>query len=156
MDSAVIDRLEKSFNALAHRGEELVDRFYALLFARNPQLRPLFPSALRDQKQKLLSSVILVMKNLRSPEMLRQPLIDMGRRHVAYGAQPEHYPVVRDTLVEVMASMAGPIWNDELTSDWKRALHFVSMVMLEGHQQAAGSACNAASNAGSAPAMAGA
>ena len=137
MDQAMIERLERSFNLLAPRGPELVDRFYAHLFAKHPALRPMFPSDMGDQKKKLLASLVLVIENIRKTEKLEQPLHDMGERHVGYGAAPEHYPVVRDTLVSVMADMAGEAWNDQLTQDWNGALDFVSSVMLEGAKNAA-------------------
>ena len=137
MDQAMIERLERSFNLLAPRGPELVDRFYAHLFAKHPALRPMFPSDMGDQKKKLLASLVLVIENIRKTEKLEQPLHDMGERHVGYGAAPEHYPVVRDTLVSVMADMAGEAWNDQLTPDWNGALDFVSSVMLEGAKNAA-------------------
>ena len=69
-------------------------------------------------------------------EKLEKPLAEMGRRHVGYGAEPEHYPVVRDTLVSVMADMAGYAWNDQLTNDWSGALDFVASAMLAGAKQA--------------------
>jgi len=132
MNEAIVKRLEDSFGILAPRGPELVDRFYAKLFSTHPGVRPLFPSTMKEQKKKLLASVVLVIQNLRQPEKLRQPLIEMGRRHVGYQTEPEHYPVVRDTLVSVMSEMAGEQWNTQLTADWNGALDFVSSVMLEG------------------------
>lgn len=133
MDNAVIERLEASFNLLAPRAEELVDRFYANLFAKHPQVRAMFPDDMAEQKKKLLASLVLVVQNLRKTEKLADPLKKLGAKHVGFKTQPEHYPVVRDTLVGVMADMAGSQWNDQLTSDWSGALDFVSSVMLEGH-----------------------
>lgn len=134
MDEAMIQRLEKSFKLLAPRGPELIDHFYAHLFSKNPTLRKLFPKDMQSQKQKLLASLILVIQNLRKPEALRQPLLDLGRRHVAYQTEPAHYPVVRDTLIGVMKDMAGDAWNDQLTQDWTYAINMVAAVMIEGHQ----------------------
>ena len=117
MEQAMIERLESSFKLLAPRGPELVDRFYAHLFSKHPALRPMFPSDMGEQKRKLLASLVLVIGNIRDAGKLEQPLQDMGARHVGYGTAPEHYPVVRDTLVSVMAEMAGEAWNDQLTQD---------------------------------------
>lgn len=136
MNEEMIDRLEKSFNLLAPRGPELVDRFYAHLFSRHPALRPMFPDDMSGQKKKLLASLVLVIENIRATEKLEKPLAEMGRRHVGYGAEAEHYPVVRDTLVSVMADMAGEAWSDQLSDDWAGALDFVASVMLEGAKQA--------------------
>jgi hemoglobin-like flavoprotein len=134
MDKALIERLEGSFKPLAARGPELVDRFYSHLFAENPAVRPMFPADISGQKKKLLASIVLVIQNLRSPERLGEPLREMGARHVTYGTQPEHYPIVRDTLIGVMKDMSGAAWSDQLSVDWRAALDLVSSVMLEGHR----------------------
>jgi len=136
MDKALVERLEGSFRPLAARGPELVDRFYAHLFAENPAVRPMFPADISGQKKKLLASILLVIQNLRAPEKLGEPLREMGARHLNYGTQPEHYPIVRDTLIGVMKDMSGPAWNDQLTADWTAALDLVVSVMLEGHRSA--------------------
>ncbi len=137
MEQAMIERLESSFKLLAPRGPELVDRFYANLFSKNPGLRPMFPGDMGEQKKKLLASLVLVIENIRDAGKLAQPLQDLGARHVGFGAEAEHYPVVRDTLVSVMADMSGEAWNDQLTQDWNGALDFVASVMLEGAENMA-------------------
>lgn len=134
MEEAFIQRLEQSFNLLAPRGPELMDRFYAHLFSKHPAVRKMFPRDMSGQKNKLLAALVLVVQNLRNPEVLQPVLIEMGGRHVGYGTEPEHYPIVRDTLVGVMKDMAGSQWNDQLTSDWTGALDFIASVMLEGHK----------------------
>ncbi len=136
MEQAMIERLESSFKLLAPRGPELVDRFYAHLFSKHPALRPMFPSDMGEQKMKLLASLVLVIENIRDAGKLEQPLQGMGLRHVGYGAAPEHYPLVGDTLVSVMADMAGDAWYDQLTQDWNDALDLVASVMLEGAKDA--------------------
>jgi hemoglobin-like flavoprotein len=132
MNQAQIERLEKSFNLLAPRAQELSDRFYAKLFVQHPEVRPMFPRDMSGQKQKLIASLSLVVKNLQKPENLREPLLEMGKRHVDYGTLPEQYPVVRGVLVSVMADMAGEAWNTQLDVDWKVAIDFVSSIMIEG------------------------
>ena len=133
MDEATISRLENSFGLLAPRAEELAERFYGLMFRTHPEVRSLFPEDMTDQKKKIVASLVLVVQNLRKPENLREPLLEMGRRHIGYQVKPEHYPVVRDVLVETMSEMAGEHWSEQLTIDWRGALDFVASVMLEAH-----------------------
>lgn len=136
MDVPAIERIESSFNFLAPRGPELVDRFYAMLFARYPAVRPMFPTEMTAQKRKLLSSIALVIQSLRNLEQIRTVLFEMGKRHAGYGAQPAHYVAVRDTLIDVMAALTGPQWTAQLTGDWKAAFDLVAGRMLEGHMAA--------------------
>lgn len=135
MDNATIERLESSCKFLAPRGEELVDQFYARLFAENPTVRPMFPESLADQKKKLLAAFVLVFENIRNPEKIAEPLKKMGGRHQGYGTKAEHYPIIRDVIIYVMAEMAGNQWNDQLTEDWTNALNFVASIMVEGQKE---------------------
>ena len=132
MDRTAVQRLKSCFNQLAPRGPELMDRFYAHLFSEHPHLRPMFPKNMAEQKQMQLASLMLVVKHLATPERLRSPLLELGCRHVEYGAKTEHDPIVRDTLVAVIGEMAGEAWSPQLESDWKGAIDFVASIMIEG------------------------
>lgn len=131
-----VQLIKSSFQAVAPRADELVEVFYAKLFARAPQLRPLFPDDMTQQKQHLLGAVKLVVVNIDNIETLEQPLMDMGARHVNYGASPDHYGVVRDTMVDAIASIAGDLWNDDLADAWSDALDVVAQIMIRGGEQA--------------------
>lgn len=136
MDSARRTRIKDSFNALAPRGEELVDRFYERLFSDHPGVRPMFPDDMSQQKRHLLTSLGLIIKNLDNFGALEQPLKKLGARHAGYGAAPEHYPAVGGTLLSVMAEMAGPQWTAELAEDWGEAINAIAGVMLAGAAEA--------------------
>src|SRR5207253_10563140 len=89
-----IEYLETSFDLVAPRGDELIEDFYARLFATAPAVRPLFPADMTRQRAMLLSALVLLRKSLRDLDRIVPTLRALGARHVAYGAQPEHYPVV--------------------------------------------------------------
>ena len=127
-----VEILEQTFAALAPRGEELVERFYAELFHRYPDVRPLFAGVKPEsQQRKLLAALALVVRNLRQPEALTKVLSELGARHVVYGAQPEHYPAVADTLLDVMAELAGKSWTPQVHRAWADALQVVADAMLK-------------------------
>ena len=51
--------LESSFDLVAARGDELMDVFYARLFAAAPAVRPLFPATdMQRQKAMLLATLV--------------------------------------------------------------------------------------------------
>ena len=135
MDAHAIARIRSSFDLLAPRGRELIDTFYAGLFATAPSVRALFPSDMNAQKGHLLAAVGLVVKHADNLGSLEGALMDMGERHVAYGASPAHYPVVRDTMIAALATTAGAAWNDQLAADWTAALNAVAGLMLRGAER---------------------
>jgi hemoglobin-like flavoprotein len=132
-----LDALETSFDLIAPRGDELMDEFYARLFAAAPAVKPLFAGVdLKRQKGMLLSALVLVRKSLRDLDSLLPTLRALGARHVAYGAKPEHYPVVATTLIGSMSRIAGDVWTPEIEKAWSDALGVIASVMIAGAEEA--------------------
>ena len=130
--------LETSFDLVAPRGEELMDVFYARLFAAAPAVKPLFANTdLKGQKTMLLGTLVLLRKSLRDLDAIVPKLRELGARHVAYGAQPEHYPVVGAVLIASMAEIAGEAWRPEYEQAWGAAFEVVAGAMIEGAEAAA-------------------
>lgn len=128
-----LEALETSFDLIAPRGDELMDRFYAGLFAAAPSVRPLFAGTdLRRQKAMLLSALVLLRKSLRNLDGIAPTLRALGARHVAYGARPEHYPIVGSVLIASMADVAGDAWRPEHERAWAAAFDVVTAEMLSG------------------------
>jgi methyl-accepting chemotaxis protein len=131
--SVDVTTLETSFDLVAPRGGELVDIFYANLFAAAPAVQPLFADTdLAQQKAMLLGTLVLLRKSLRNLDAIVPKLREMGARHVAYGARPEHYAVVGNVLIASMAEIAGDGWRPEYTDAWTTAYGVVAGAMLAG------------------------
>src|SRR5215471_424996 len=135
--SLELEVLESSFDALAPRCEELVEIFYRRLFETAPGVQPLFAGAdLRDQRTKLLATLVLLRKSLRDLEAIAPKLRKLGALHVAYGARSEHYPVVAAVMLASMAELAGDVWTPSIAAAWGQALGHVAGVMLDGATEA--------------------
>ena len=133
-----VQALETSFDLVAPRGDDLMDVFYARLFAAAPGVKPLFATIdLRRQKAMLLAALVLVRKSLRDLDNIVPKLRQFGARHVAYGARPEHYPVVGQALIAAMAEIAGPAWTSEYELAWRKAYGVLAGAMIQGAQEAA-------------------
>ena len=134
--------LETSFDLVAPRGEELIDNFYASLFETAPEVTPLFSGTdMQRQKAMLLGTLVLLRKSLRDLDAIVPTLRKLGARHVAYGAQPEHYSAVGAALISAMAAIAGPAWLPSYETAWREAYAIVAVAMLDG---AAGATLKAA------------
>ena len=132
-----LEALESSFDLIAPRGDELMDVFYAGLFAAAPAVKPLFAGTdLPRQKTMLLGTLVLLRKSLRDLDAIVPKLRELGARHVGYGAEPEHYPVVGEVLIAAMAEVAGPAWSPEYAQAWAEAFGVVAGAMLEGAEAA--------------------
>jgi len=125
--------LEQSFESIKPSANEFVSSFYDNLFTANPEAKPLFDTTdMKAQKKKLLSSLVLVVENLREPEILDSSLRGLGARHVKYGALPEHYPLVGGALLTTFEQYLQDEWTPEVKQAWVDAYGAISEIMLDG------------------------
>jgi methyl-accepting chemotaxis protein len=133
-----VEVLEESFDLVAPQGDELVKRFYERLFEAAPAVQPLFEDVDMDgQRAALLNMLLVLRESLHDLEDVVPDLQELGARHVDYGAQPAHYPVVGAVLIDTMAEIAGDAWKPEYTAAWQEAFIVVQEVMLAGATAAA-------------------
>lgn len=130
-----ITLIERSFDLLAPQAPELAKRFYDRLFADYPDVQPLFAHVDRDEQQKkLIGALGLLVRSLRDETRLRGIVRDLGTRHQDYGARPEHYPAVANTLLHVMSELAGDAWTEEVRAAWEQTLNTVAQTMLSAYR----------------------
>jgi methyl-accepting chemotaxis protein len=133
---ARIALLENSFAMLRGRAPQLVARFYDRLFALYPALRSMFAGTdMTDRHNRTLAELNSVVGSLRKPRVLKNTLVQMGRRHARYGAETAHYGAVTGTLLAVMAEFAGDGWTADTESAWTETLQQVVDVMIAAGNQ---------------------
>lgn len=121
-----------SMARLSSRMQSLTTRLYDKLFEADPTLRALFPEDLETQKSKLAHALRLAIDGLAAPSQLVPVLEDLGRRHVRYGVQPEHFLTLGKALVGALAELDANDWTPELESAWGRAYSFIEAAMRRG------------------------
>ena len=133
-----LEALETSFDLVAPRGDELMDVFYARLFAAAPggeaALRRHRPAAAEDDAARHARPAAQVAA--RTSTRSSRSSASSARATSRYGAQPEHYPVVGEALIASMAEIAGDAWTPEYDRAWTQAFELVAGAMIEGAQSA--------------------
>jgi hemoglobin-like flavoprotein/putative methionine-R-sulfoxide reductase with GAF domain len=126
--------LRSSFNALAPRAEALARAFYAKLFERHPEVKPLFdPVDMADQTQKLVRALTVIVRSVDDTAVLSGFLMRMGRTHLEYGVIDEHYDMVGETLLDTLAEVAGSTaWTTAVENTWREAIQTVCELMRAG------------------------
>lgn len=128
-----INLLEASFNRVKGNSAEFSASFYDKLFIHYPELKPLFAKADRAaQEKKLISSLAIIVENLRNPEALSMALKSLGAYHHEVGTIEEHYPYVARALVETFAEYLGDFWDRNTHQAWLDAYSLIANIMLEG------------------------
>ena len=106
--------------------------FYDRLFAKAPELRPLFSSDLSEQKRKLMAVLSTCIGKLNDLAALGPVLRGLGARHVAYGTQPAHYAFVGDALLWTLEQGLAEAFTPEIRRAWTRVYTLLSTTMLAG------------------------
>jgi len=110
--------------------------FYDRLFETAPQVRPMFPSDLAEQRRKLMATIGMVVKALPRLAEIVPNVQALGRRHAAYGVQPEHYAIVGSALLWTLAQGLGEGFTNKHAVAWNEAYGLLADTMLAGADEA--------------------
>ena len=121
-----------SLARMSSRMRPLTSLAYGSLFAKHPSVRTLFPEDLSALQDKLAHALNLAIGGLADPERLAPVLEDLGRRHVRYGVQIEHFDALQSALLGAIAETDAEDWNPTLERGWKRAYAFIEGAMRRG------------------------
>ena len=132
-----IELIEKSFEKIRRNKEDFALTFYEQLFIESPQLKPLFEKTnIPKQSEKLYESLVLLVENIRNPEILQSVLGPLGEKHKGYGAIEKHYPLVGSALIQTLAKYIDNEWTPEVEKAWVTTYGAVVDMMLKGIEQA--------------------
>jgi nitric oxide dioxygenase len=132
--------VQQSFAQVAPIADKAAEIFYDRLFEVAPAVKPLFSGDMAEQRRKLMATLAVVVGGLTDLPSVLPAASALAKRHVAYGARPEHYPVVGDALLWTLARGLGPQWTPEVAAAWTAAYTTLSGFMIEqayGSRQAA-------------------
>ncbi|SDH91729.1 MULTISPECIES: globin family protein [Bradyrhizobium] len=140
MNPSQIKLVQDSFAKVAPISEQAALLFYGRLFEVAPSVRAMFPDDMSEQRKKLMATLALVVGGLSNLEAVLPAASALAKRHVNYGAKPEHYPVVGGALLWTLEKGLGDAWTPEVADAWTAAYGTLSGYMIEeayGRAQAA-------------------
>jgi nitric oxide dioxygenase len=130
MTSEQITLVQQSFSKVAPISEAAAMLFYDRLFEVAPSVRAMFPEDMTEQRKKLMGMLAAVVGGLSNLNAILPAASALAKRHVAYGAKAEHYPVVGATLLWTLEKGLGEAWTPELATAWTDAYGVLSGYMI--------------------------
>ena len=127
-----IVRVRASFALVVPIKEATADLFYGRLFEIAPQARALFPDDLSEQKRKLMAMIATAVGGLNKLDALAPTVKALGARHVAYGAEAEHYAVVGEALLWTLERGLGEAFTPEVRQSWTKVYGTLAALMQAG------------------------
>lgn len=127
--------LQSSIDALLKDEDRFASRFYERVFERAPEVQELFSTNMQAQGRMLTHMLRGIVYALSRPEYLRMGLKSLGKQHQDYKVEPEHYPVVKEALMETIEEALGEDYSREIGWAWKGALDHVIEMMTAGYEK---------------------
>lgn len=126
--------IRKSFAALEAHGPVPGLVFYRRLFEIQPGLKAMFTSDIGQQAAKLMDMLGALIASLDRTAALETELRMMGARHAEYGVKPEHYDLVGQALLGMLAEMLRGDFTPEAREAWTTLYGAVAEAMMAGAQ----------------------
>jgi NAD(P)H-flavin reductase/hemoglobin-like flavoprotein len=127
--------IKETFARTASAGDDAAAYFYASLFLRRPGLRELFPPAMDEQRDRLLTALTRIVESLSTPEEMAAYLTQLGRDHRKYAVEPSMYEVVGESLVATLRAFSGDAFTAEAEAAWTQAYAAASGIMIRAAEE---------------------
>jgi nitric oxide dioxygenase len=132
--------VQQSFSKVVPIADQAAILFYDRLFEIAPQVKAMFPADMTEQRKKLIAMLAAVVSGLGDLPSILPAASALAKRHVAYGAKAEHYPVVGAALLWTLEKGLGEAWTPDVAAAWTTAYGTLSGFMISeayGNAQAA-------------------
>lgn len=136
MTTHQIQLVQTSWKEVKPIAQQAGEIFYNKLFSVAPHTRHMFKPDISGQAAKLTYMLTYVVNNLDSLDTIIEDVRKLAVRHNKYGAEPGHYAVVGQCLIETLAEGLGANWTNELQDAWINAYTIISDAMIQAQQVA--------------------
>jgi hemoglobin-like flavoprotein len=126
-----IDLVSNSWNKVIPIAETAAELFYNRLFELDPSLKALFKGDMKQQGEKLMSMITVAVKALNRLDDVVPAIQQMGRRHVDYKVEPEHYNTVGAALLWTLGQGLGDGFTTEVEETWTVVYGILSTTMID-------------------------
>src|SRR5688500_19883722 len=120
--------------AVAPHAEAITRRFYALMFAGNPEVKAYFNQAHQHsggQQRALAGAICAYAANIDNLGALGSAVELIAQKHCSLGIQAEHYPIVGKYLLLAIKDVLGDAATEEVIAAWGEAYGLLAQVLID-------------------------
>lgn len=126
--------IEDTAPVVAAHLDDITRRFYPLMFARYPDVKPLFNQAHQQdggQPRALARSVLAYVQLRKAPQQVRGALATVVSKHVSLDIQPDQYPIVGECLMAAIGEVLGDAVTPEIAAAWSSLYEELAGLLIE-------------------------
>ncbi|WP_341368693.1 globin domain-containing protein [Yoonia sp. BS5-3] len=132
-----IETVKDSFQQISQDTNAFSLTFYNELFRMAPSLRGHFPTDMEDQRIKLAETLGAVVLHMHRLHLLEDTIMGLARRHLDYGAKPQHFAPVGAALIFALNQHTPNGLTPIQAEAWATAYGAISDLMIEAMVNAA-------------------
>ncbi len=110
--------VRRSFHMIASRHQTTAQCFFDRLFSLDPETERLFPAELAPLLRKFMDMLALLIKTLDEPDRFIELTRKLGKRHLGYGVQTDHYETARQALLWALEQTMGDQFTAPMREAW--------------------------------------
>jgi len=130
MTPTQVSLVQNSFAKVVPIADQAAEIFYGRLFETAPQVKPLFKGDMAKQRRALMGTLGVVVNGLSDLPSILPAASALAKKHVAYGVEASHYPVVGAALLWTLEKGLGEAWTPDLAAAWTDAYGTLSGFMI--------------------------
>lgn len=131
MTPTQVQTVQDSFQRIAANSTRASGLFYSELFRLAPDLRQLFPPDMVQHERKFMLMLAAIVKALDKVETVSQDVVDLGRRHMSYDVQEEHFSVLNEAFLAMLNQLLGADCRPEIEDAWAAAFDMMARIMQD-------------------------
>lgn len=122
--------VQGSFRKVLPIADQAAVIFYNRLFEIAPQVRPMFKDDMTVQRKALMGTLAVVVNGLSDLPSVLPAASALAKKHVGYGVEATHYPLVGAALLWTLEKGLGDAWTPAVASAWTEAYGVLSGHMI--------------------------
>jgi nitric oxide dioxygenase len=122
--------VQDSFAKVAPISGVAAEMFYDRLFEIAPEVKPMFPADMAEQRKKLMQTLGYVVNGLTKLDTVLPAASTLAKKHVGYGVTAAHYAPVGAALLWTLEKGLGAAWTPPLADAWTAAYTTLSGFMI--------------------------
>lgn len=136
LSDTTVATVKATIPVLQEHGLAVTTRMYEILFEKYPETKELFSDSPADQPNILATAVAAYAMNIDNLGALEGAVKRMVAAHVRTGVQPDHYPIVGESILAAMTDVLGEAATPEILTAWGEAYFFLADILIAAEKEA--------------------
>ena len=127
-----VERVQKSFIAIALNSVETADMFYRRLFETHPELEGCFTGEMKDFGYQPIEIIQVIVAGILSNDAVLPVYRDLGNPYREYGVEVADYAAVAEALMWTLEQKLGDEFTPDVRNAWVNFYALIAETMIKG------------------------